>query len=106
MLHISQEQLITRLSERTHYTPETIKAILKNCSVVLQDILTVDPTEDMVVDIWEGLKVKRVFEDEKIFSRGKFQNLECGKKIKIKAYITKPYKDKINKATFGEKNKE
>ena len=102
MLRITQKELVTKISDKTHYHPDSIQDILKSCGEVIQELLITDPTENMTIDLWEGFKVKRVYEDERKLS-GKLQNLECVKKLKIKAHITRFCRDKINKAALGDK---
>jgi hypothetical protein len=103
-LYINQEELITRIVEKTHYTPDVVKEILNGCRKVIKDLMLINPKEDMSIDLWSGLKIKRFYEDESKLS-GALRNLECTKKIKIKAIISHRFRESVNKAALGDKNK-
>ncbi len=98
-MRYTQNEIITRISEKTHYTPNTIKDVLVGCQEVLIELLKFKPKEDMLIELWDGFRIKRYYEAESKFV-GALQNLECTEKIKIKPVVTQYFKQKINKELF------
>lgn len=81
----------------------TVRNVFKAAENVIYDKLSsVTPSEDIVIKILKGLCITRSYVPATKYSKGAFENIECGERVKTKAKITKHFNQKVNKELFDE----
>lgn len=97
-LVITQDDLIKEIAEKEDIDVTTVRDIFKSAENSIFAYLSfTTPSENIVIKLLNGLSLEGEYIPEHMIDRGIFKNHECSERIKVKANITKYYKNKLNK---------
>lgn len=99
-MRINQEQIIEEVSNETCISNRVVKEVLRGLGKVISKKLTESPYKKMVIDLWEGFKIKRYYQEEKDYSKGVVKDVKCSERVVIKPTVTRTFKEKLNKQIF------
>lgn len=94
---ITQDDLIKEIADKEDIDVTTVREIVKSAENIVFDYLSsTTPSENVIIKILNGLSLESEYVPVHNVNRGIFKNYDCPEKIKVKAYITKYYKNKLN----------
>lgn len=100
-MNITQDVLINRIAAKENLNTETVRQVIKSTETVIFDCLSsTDPAEDVTVKLFHGFHIKRKYVNQKNYSKGMFQNIDCPEHVNLKANISKYYHERVNQRLF------
>lgn len=101
-MNITQDTIINQIATKEDIDVATVRKILKATENMIFDYLSsTTPSEELNIKLFNGFNIKRKYIEEKKYSKGMFQNIDCPNHVSVKAYLSKYYNGQINNKLFG-----
>lgn len=93
--------LIKQIADSEDINLATVRKIFKAAEDIIFDCLSSTiPSEEVNIKLFSGISIKRSYVEEKKYSKGMFQNINCPAHVNAKACLSKYYNGQINQKLF------
>lgn len=99
---ITQDALIRQIADKEAIDATTVRTIFKSAENIIFDCLSsTDPSENIVVKLLNGVHLERKYIENKRYTKGMFQNIDCTEHVNVKANSSRYYSTKVNTVLFS-----
>ena len=101
---ITQDNLIKQIADREGIDTATIQSIFRSAENIIFDCLSsTAPSENIMIRLLKGINLERKYIDQKKYSKGMFQGMDCPAHVNVRASSSKYYSKKVNDKLFRKK---
>ena len=101
-MNITQDALIKQIADKENINVATVRKLFKSAEDIVFDYLSsTAPSEEINIKLLNGINIKRKYIEEKKYSKGMFQNIDCPEHVNIKISLSKYYNGQVNQKLFG-----
>lgn len=98
---ITQDAFIQKIAKKEKIDTALVKQLFQSAENILFDCLsTTAPSEYINIKLFNGIHIERNYVQQKTYSKGMFQNIDCPAHVKTKAEISKYYNGQVNSKLF------
>lgn len=98
---ITQDNLIKQIADRRDISVATVRDIFESAEDIIFDHLSsTTPSENIIIKLLNGISLERKYIEQKKYSKGMFQNIDCPEHVNIKANSSKYYSKRVNDELF------
>lgn len=100
---ITQDNLMKEIAKKQDVDVSTVRNIFKSAEeIIFEHLSSTIPSENIVVKLLSGINIERKYVQQKKYSKGMFQNLDCPAHVRTKASLSTYYNRQVNQKLFEE----
>ncbi len=98
---LTQDTLLKKIADREGIDVTMVRNIFKSAEDIIFDCLSsTTPSEPIRIKCLKGVQIERTYVEEKKYSKGMFQNIDCPEHVKTNAKLSDYYNGQINRTLF------
>lgn len=98
---ITQDDLIKEVSEKEDINVTTVRDVIKTTEdIIFAYLSSTSPICDITIKPFSGININRKYVEEKMYTKGMFNNLYVPEHVKVKANVSDYYNKQINNQLY------